>query len=1092
MALVGVGTSLGGMTGGSSVARLLVVVSGDSSQLSNSLASATGSISNFNKNAERAGNALIRSVTLPVLALGGAALKMAMDYEAAMARVGGLTTLTAKQVAQADQRILEMSTRLGVSAVDLADSLYFAGSAGLQFSEAMQVVELSAKGAAIGMGEAEDLSKVLIFSLNAYRGTGLTAARAMDVFTAAIKEGTAAPDELALALGRLLPVARQAGVEFETAVASVAALTNIGLPTRVAATSLRALFGGLLAPTNQATETLAELGITTEQLRQAIDAGPLVAFKLLEDAVGGNDDMLRKIIPQIRGFTAYLGLSGEAAKRTAGIYNDVRNSTGSLDKAFNLISQTAQFKFHQALEQLRVGAIQTGRTLIPVFLKLLGVINFVGEGLGELGPGARQVVVAFLGLAAAVGPALKLYGMMTNAGVGLFTSFRSSSAAILAMAIAATVATASFGKLASGGGSLVTMVTMMATTFLALSLAIKGIQAAANAGLFGVNSLSLGLASLSRGAIIGATVVGVGLVTAIALVMHEMNKAEAQANKTAEAFKNLGSGATIDRNAVAKVADELGGLSGVIFAQASKEAGAWGQSIGTTIDSVRDRVIAARNSLKQEDDGFSILSGVVTGDGPIQDTLTALANGLNRTSQSWEEEAQAAIAASTAEQGALQALADEHGVSLGFAQGELSKYGVAASDLEGDVKQSFLEQAGWVEKSTGRQIAAQEEARRKEMEIIASRQEAARGLLDNLFEGKVDKVGKSTAKLVANVEKQTKSLVEFAGNVNQLKLRGLDPGALQFLVDKGPGMVAKFTDATDKELKRFEQSYYTSLGAVDAAIVNEGKHEEIKGRKNVQQFSEGMLSNRALPVGVARRIVGEVTQGLISGKFTEAAATDIERFASRLEALKGLPREAAGKIVDEFVEALQEGEFENAGWEDISRLANGIASASGLPVGKARSIASQLIGVLSTVGDNAYNLGMNIGARLAAGLVAGIPAVEVGSQQMAGYIKTRMEQDFHSSPELFTYYLGRTLADDLHRGLEDGNIGRKFDIDKRFSLRHGKAGIVGGGRKHHAQAIRGQMTITNWGTGEARFEGRIIDTMDSDSRHNRRLEKMHR
>lgn len=1085
MAIVGVGSSLGGLSGGNATARLLVVVSGDSRGLTSALAGATGSLNSFNQNAERIGNTLIRSLTLPTLALGGAAIKMAMDYESAMARVAGLTTLTADQVVKADQRILDMAKRVPVAPTELAESLYFAGSAGLQFEEAMQVVEASANAAAIGMGNAEDISKVLIFSLNAYRGTGLTAARAMDVFTAAIKEGTAGPDELALALGRLLPVARQAGVEFETAVASIATLTNIGLPTRVAATSLRALFGGLLAPTNQATESLAELGVTTEQLRDAVDAGPLVAFKLLENAVGGNDDMLRKIIPQIRAFTAYLGLSGKAAERTAGVYNNVRNSAGDFEKAVAKIAKTPQFKFQIALNKLRVAGIEMGRQLMPMFMGLVRVISAFAEELNGLGSVGKSVLVFVGTLAASLGPLIKLWGVLNASGAGFLANGRAIATGFATMGMAALVAKSGFGNLADGSVTLGNALITTVATFTAVVIAIKLFEKALNFSLIPTNRLTVGLLGLTKMAGPIALLVA-GLTTAVGAWIGSTKLAEKMTEELGASFEQLGASATLTKTSIKSLA---GGVAGDLVGAIAAANGMMGQTLGQSLPEITQKLKEMRAELGKESN-FEKFEGFLGGSSIVRQSLDAAIAASEGATKSFEDQAKSRILFQGQEEAAVKKLADEYGVSMDFAGAQVQEFGVSAQDLKGDVKQSFVEQAGWVEKSTGRQVAAMLEAQQKERKIIAQRQDAAKSLLGTFFEKDVASIEGSTEQLIANTTKQTQALVAFAGNVNALRLKGLDPGALQFLVDQGPGMVAKFVDASDAELRRLETNYYTSLGAIDAAIVNEGKHEEVKGRKNVQLFSQGMLSNRALPVAAASRIVGQVTQALISGKIKQAAVKDITQFADRLEALKHLPKEAAVGIMDEFIKALMDGDFEGAGAEDIRRLANGIASAAGLPKGRTQEIASQLVGILRGIAGSAFGAGANVSAQFAAGLAQNRAAIIHGVGQLAQDAKDNLDNSLRGSPKFFTYYLGHSLAESLSRGMMDAGL-EDFKIGDRRSLQHGKAGIkVKDRNAGSGSRLVGSMTITNWKTGAGHFEGRIVDTMDSNDRHNRRLSRM--
>jgi TP901 family phage tail tape measure protein len=547
LAILGAGTSIGGLTGSGSVSRLLVVVSGNTSGLSAALAGAEKSIKGFNASASQIGGALTRSLTLPLLALGGVALKLASDYASAIGRVEGLTSILddgKHTIEEVSDDLLNLAQIVPTAPKDLADALYFAGSAGLAFGQAMQVVTLSSKAAAIGMGQASDISKVLIFALNAFEGTGLTAAHAMDVLTEGIKQGTAEPEEMAIALGRLLPIARAAGITFDQVVGSVAALTNIGVPTRVATTSLRALFSELLGPTKQATERLDQLGVSAQRLRDTLRFGPLAAFELLRRAVGKNRDALRDVLPQIRGLTAYLGLTEGKLGETKRVMDAVTHSTGALGKAFDIISKTPAFQFQISLNKLRVAGIKVGNALIPIFLRMTDALGQFGDILSSMPDGMTKMVVAAGVLAAALGPMLKLWGNLVAGGKGLFTTFKSSAIGLITMTVAAGIAIGSFNNLAAGTGGLSSALGVAIGTFTAAALALGLLRRAADLGLFGVTRLSVGLASLGTGPLVAIAAAVAGVVLIVGSLIRRGSAATATVNNLSKAFRDASVSAT--------------------------------------------------------------------------------------------------------------------------------------------------------------------------------------------------------------------------------------------------------------------------------------------------------------------------------------------------------------------------------------------------------------------------------------------------------------------------------------------------------------------------------------------------------------------
>ena len=124
MAVVGATGSLGGFAGGNALARLLVVFSGDTSSLDAAIARTQGSLSGFGNNAAAIGKSLTRAVTLPILAVGGAALFMASQFESAIGRIAGLTTVVDDiPIDEIRQRLLDLAQVVPIAPEALAEAL---------------------------------------------------------------------------------------------------------------------------------------------------------------------------------------------------------------------------------------------------------------------------------------------------------------------------------------------------------------------------------------------------------------------------------------------------------------------------------------------------------------------------------------------------------------------------------------------------------------------------------------------------------------------------------------------------------------------------------------------------------------------------------------------------------------------------------------------------------------------------------------------------------------------------------------------------------------------------------------------------------
>src|SRR5690242_19450129 len=231
------------------VAEMLVKINADVGGLQRGMAQARGEISSLNKagaSTAKVGASMTKWVTLPTLAAGAAAVKLAADYQQTFTQIQALTGASQKQVSAWQQEILDFSRTMPQSPEELAQGLYFVASSGAKASDAMSILKASAKGAAAGLGDTQTVAEVVTSAVNAYGSANLSAARAVDIITQAIKSGKAEPAEFAGSLGRLIPVSQSLGVSFDQAVASVSALSNTGLDAAEGVTAVRGILTSLM------------------------------------------------------------------------------------------------------------------------------------------------------------------------------------------------------------------------------------------------------------------------------------------------------------------------------------------------------------------------------------------------------------------------------------------------------------------------------------------------------------------------------------------------------------------------------------------------------------------------------------------------------------------------------------------------------------------------------------------------------------------------------------------------------------------------------------------------------------------------------
>jgi TP901 family phage tail tape measure protein len=249
-----------GLVGGGTIGGATVRLVLDSSQFNAGLSQAQGQLSGFAGKTQaigagmsRVGGALTRGLTVPLVAAGAVATKMALDFNKAFVQIQTLASKGGHSIADMKTEVLSLAQATGQDPSGLATALYQVLSAGkAAASQAFPILTQAAKGAALGMGDVQDISKLLVSTMNAYGPKTISAGEAMDTLTQATHDSAAEADALAGSLGPVIGVAAQVGVSFQDVTAAIATATNQGISAERAATGLRFLLQSLAAPTDSA------------------------------------------------------------------------------------------------------------------------------------------------------------------------------------------------------------------------------------------------------------------------------------------------------------------------------------------------------------------------------------------------------------------------------------------------------------------------------------------------------------------------------------------------------------------------------------------------------------------------------------------------------------------------------------------------------------------------------------------------------------------------------------------------------------------------------------------------------------------------
>jgi TP901 family phage tail tape measure protein len=321
----------------------------------------------------------------------------AKQYQKTMAEIVGLTGTSTQAVGQLSQQVLQLAGPVAKAPQELADALYFVLSSGVDAAHAMDVVTASAKASAAGLGETKIVADLVTSVMNAYGQQNISAAHATDILTQAVKDGKGEPDQYAAALGRVLPIASAAGVNFEQVAASIATMTRTGLDANEATTALRGIIGSLEAPVAKTRSALHDMGLSADDVRASIrDRGLLDTLQMLMEKSHGNLDVMSALVPNIRALTGVLSTVGSQSENYAQILGHMNNAQGATDRAFQEATKTLDFQEKALKAAGDAIRIEIGSVFLPYLAAgAKAAAAFAQSLVGHVGPAIKDAIAFF-------------------------------------------------------------------------------------------------------------------------------------------------------------------------------------------------------------------------------------------------------------------------------------------------------------------------------------------------------------------------------------------------------------------------------------------------------------------------------------------------------------------------------------------------------------------------------------------------------------------------------------------------------------------------------------------------------------------------
>ena len=381
----------------------------------------------------------IGTISAVAAAVYAGPVQSAQAYETAMAKVATIADTSAVPLDAMSQQIVALSNQTGIAATAIADDVYNAISAGQSTADAVNFVTNSTKLAKAGFAESSQTLDVLTTILNAYGMSADKVGAVSDMLIQTQNKGKVTVGELSSVMGKVIPTANSNGVALEQLTASYAIMTSKGIAAAETTTYLNSMMNEL-GKSGSKTDKLLR-SATGSSFKELMASGKSLGevLQIVQDEASKSGLSLADMFGSAEAGKAAVTLLSNGVDGFNSSVQDMVNSVGATQSAFETMDQTTEAKMQKAKNSITNLGIVLGQNLLPIAGnladKVASLVTKVSEFAQENPKAVQTVLKLVAGLAG-----LKVAGLGTKLGfleakkgvlgiMGAFEKFKALKAA---------------------------------------------------------------------------------------------------------------------------------------------------------------------------------------------------------------------------------------------------------------------------------------------------------------------------------------------------------------------------------------------------------------------------------------------------------------------------------------------------------------------------------------------------------------------------------------------------------------------------------------------------------------------------------------
>ena len=441
----------------------------EADRVSKNMATKVGNnITGIGKSMTSVGSTLAKSVTVPLLGIGTAGLKVASDFDSAMSGVKAISGATGKEFDALRAKAIELGGETAFSANEVAEAMTEMAKAGW---DSQQILDGMGGVLDAAAASGENLGTVSTIVADAITGFGMEAkesTRVADLLTQAANSGTIGINDLGESFKYIAPVAGSMGLSIEDVTTALSAMSMSGIKGSQAGTSLRGVLTRMVKPTDQVAAAMDELGIVLTNSDGTFKSLDKILLEMRGSFSGLTDEQKTYYAATLagqEGMSGLLSLLNMSQEEYDEIAASMDNASGVAKETAEVMRDNLSADVEELMGSLESLAITLASLIVPALRDFVQWLTQLVNKFTALSPETQKTILTIASIAAAIGPVLMVLGKLTSSVGSIITTFGKIPGALVKAKSAFTAVSAAIGGISAPVVAVVAVIGVLIAAF---------------------------------------------------------------------------------------------------------------------------------------------------------------------------------------------------------------------------------------------------------------------------------------------------------------------------------------------------------------------------------------------------------------------------------------------------------------------------------------------------------------------------------------------------------------------------------------------------------------------------------------------------